>query len=311
MEVRDWALVLFTILGQLGVGSFIVMGIVHFFAARKEGVEEADRMSDRALLAIGPLLVLGTLASLFHLGDPVNAYKAATNFSSSWLSREIVFNVLFIVAGGIFAGMQWRKIATPAIRNAVAWVAAIIGLALVYSMAQIYMLRTVPAWDTIATPISFFVTTFLLGSLAVGTAYVVNYSYMQRRDESGCEEGGVQCSLVRGALRGIAIAAIVLVGIEFVVQPLYLADLSADTGAAQESARVIIEDYGVVFALRLLFVFIGAALLGGFLYWNASSPGKLQVAGNVAYAAFALVLIAEVLGRFVFYASKVGVGIFT
>lgn len=309
MEVRDWALVLFTILAQLGVGSFIVMGIAHFFAARKAGEEEADRMSDRALLAIGPLLVLGTLASLLHLGDPVNAFRAISNLGSSWLSREILFNVLFIVVGGVFAIMQWRKLSTASTRNIIAWVAAIIGLALVFSMSQIYRIRTVPVWDSLATPVSFFVTTFLLGTLAVGTAYVVNYAYMQRRNEMGCGEEGVQCVLLRTTLRWIAIAAIVLVGIQFVLYPLYLADLSAESGAAQESARIIIEDYGVALAVRLVLVFIGAALLGGFIYRNASISGNLQTASMLAYIAFVLVLVGEIIGRYIFYASQVGVGI--
>jgi len=47
----------------------LILGIVHFFAARQWGEAEADRLSDRALLAIGPVLVLGTIASLFHLGN--------------------------------------------------------------------------------------------------------------------------------------------------------------------------------------------------------------------------------------------------
>src|SRR5690554_3591581 len=181
MEVREWALIIFTILAQMAVGSFIVIVVVHFFASRKAGGAEADRMSDRALLALGPILVIGTVASLGHLGNPMNAFRAVNNVGSSWLSREILFNLLFLVVGGAFAIMQWRKLGTPAARNALAWVAAALGVALVFSMSQVYAIRTVPVWDTVATPISFFATTFLLGTLAVGAAYVVNYNFMRRR----------------------------------------------------------------------------------------------------------------------------------
>ena len=103
MAVRDWALIAFTILAQMSIGAFLVLGVVHFFAMRKAGMEEADRLSDRALLAIGPLMVLSLLASLFHLGNPLNAYRAVTNLGSSWLSREVFFSVLFTIAGGVFA----------------------------------------------------------------------------------------------------------------------------------------------------------------------------------------------------------------
>lgn len=310
MEVREWALILYTILAQLSVGAFIVMGIVHFYASRKAGIAEADRMNDRALLAIGPLLVLAMLASLFHLGTPTSAYRAISNVGSSWLSREILFTVLFLIVGGVFAVMQWRKLSTPQIRNGVAVVAALIGVALIFSMAQIYMVRTVPVWDTLATPVSFFTTTFLLGSFAVGIAYVLNYSYMQRRQEPGCGETGVQCELLRTAMRGVAVAAVLLVGIHFVVTPVHLVYLSSGSEAAQQSASIISNDYGVLLGLRLLLVFLGAAVLGSFIYKNASSPGRERFMGNLALAAFALVLVAEIMGRFIFYASEVSLGIF-
>jgi anaerobic dimethyl sulfoxide reductase subunit C (anchor subunit) len=64
MTLRDWALITFTILVQMSVGSFLVLGVVHFYATRKAGMEEADRMSDRALLAIVPVLVLAFGAPL-------------------------------------------------------------------------------------------------------------------------------------------------------------------------------------------------------------------------------------------------------
>ena len=310
MEAREWALILYTILTQLSVGAFIIIGVVHFFAERKAGIVEADRMSDRALLAIGPLLVLAMIASLFHLGTPANAYRAISNVGSSWLSREILFTVLFLVVGGVFALMQWRKVSTPQVRNAIAVLAAVIGVVLVYSMSRVYMIRTVPVWDNLATPISFFTTTFLLGALAVGLAYVVNYSYMQRRGEAECGDTGVQCELLRTAMRGLAIAAILLVGIHLVIVPAHLAYLSGGPQAAQESASIISEDYGVLLILRLVLVFLGAAVLGSFIYQNASSPGRERFIGNLALVAFALVLVGEVVGRFIFYASEVSLGIF-
>ena len=58
MGIREWALIVFTILTQMAVGSFVVLGIVHYFAARRLGLAEADRVSDRALLTIGPVIVL-------------------------------------------------------------------------------------------------------------------------------------------------------------------------------------------------------------------------------------------------------------
>jgi len=262
-------------------------------------------MSDRALLAIVPTLGLALLASLFHLGNPLIAYDSVLRVGSAWLSREVTFSALFFVVGTIFAYMQWKKISTPAVRNGLAVLGALLGLALVFSMSRIYMLRTVPAWNTIVTPLTFFTTTFLLGTLAVGAAYVANYRYIRRKDLD-CAE--VQCTLLHKTLRWLVITAIALLGIEFVVAPMYIAYLAALGGAASNTAGLMIGQFGLVFALRLLLVFLGAGILGVFIFQNASESQE-QKLGYLTYSAFALVLVGEVLGRFLFYATYVRVGI--
>ena len=306
MNMREWALIAFTILAQMSVGSFIILGVVHFFAARKSGDVEADRLSDRALLAIGPTLLLGMAASLLHLGNPLNAYLAVSNLGSSWLSWEILSGALFAVVGGVFALMQWRKVASFTIRNLIAIVAAVIGIVLVYSMSNVYMIRTQPAWNTVLTPISFYTTTLLLGVLAMGAAFVANYAYMQMQKQSGVETQG---ALLRDSLRWFAIASIVLLGIELVVVPLQIANIAAGTTYAAQASAELYSQNGLVLGLRLALVFLGAGILGVFIYQNALSAGREKVMGILAYTAFALVLISEVLGRFLFYVTHVRIGL--
>ena len=121
-----------------------------------------------------------------------------TNVGSSWLSREILSGVSFAVVGFAFALMQWRKMFSFGVRTVVALVAAAIGLVLVLSMSMVYMIPTRPSWDLITTPLSFFVTTFLLGVLAMSAAFVANYAYVQRKNP-GCVDD--QCVLLRDSLR--------------------------------------------------------------------------------------------------------------
>lgn len=302
METREWALVFFTIAAQMSVGAFVVLGVVNFFAARKVGLEEADRLSDRALLAIGPVLVVGLAASLLHLGSPTRAYRAIANLGESWLSWEIFFGVLFAGGGAIFAFLQWRKIGTPQLRRVVGAVAALLGLALVFAMSQVYMLPTQPAWDTLATPISFFTTTLLLGVLAIGAAFVATYTYAHSKNPD-CAE--IQCELMRSALKALGLAAVVLVGVQMVVFPLYLSYLASGPASAQAVAETLQNDYWVLLVLRLGLVFVGAGVLGAVVYQQAARAGREQTLAVLAYSAFALVLIAEVIGRFLFYVSEV------
>lgn len=308
MELHEWALVIFTTIMQMAVGAFVLVGGIHLFAARRYTVETADKLSDRALIAIGPVVVLALLATFFHLGNPLNAPRAISNFGSSWLSREIVLALVFTVGGAVFAFMQWRKVATPAVRNAIALVVAAVGLVLVYAMAAIYMLPTVPAWNTIVTPISFYITTFLLGALAIGAAYVVAY-WRMRGDEKA--EKDTQFEIVAVTLRWIALLSVGVLGLQFVVLPVYLASLTANASpAAAESVRILFDQNGVLFVLRLLFIFLGAGVFSVFVYRTAATSGTtIRVLGSLVLVAFALVLVAEVLGRYLFYASMVRVGI--
>ena len=306
MNVQEWALIAFTILAQMSVGSFWVLGIVHFYAMRKAGEEEADRLSDRALLVIGPLLVLGLIASLFHLGDPFNAFRAVANLDSSWLSREILSGVIFAILGGLFAIMQWRKIGSFATRNVIALIAALVGLFLVLSMANVYMLPTQPAWDTLATPILFFTTTFLLGALAMGAAFAANYLYLKRRNDPHLE---VQRNLIRGSLGGITLAAVILLGVQLVTIPIFIATLSGSGPAAQASVEMLVTDYVGAFSLYLVLSFLGAGVLGVVLLRDVLTGAPARTLAWMSYAVFGVVLVAQVLGRYLFYAMQVPLGI--
>ena len=117
--------------------------------------------------------------------------------------------------------------------------------------------------------------------------------------------------LILASLNGIAMAAVVLLGIEFVVTPLYLTALSEGSEAAANSAAVY---SGAWFVARLLFVFLGAGLLGLFLTRFAGvardetnpDPRPLAI---VATSAFAFVLAGEFIGRTRFYESMFRIGV--
>lgn len=304
MNTETWALIAFTILAQTAVGAFVVLGVVHFFATRKAGAVQADKLSDRALFAIGGFLVLGMLASLLHLGQPMAAYRAISNFGTSWLSREITFGVLFAAVGAVFTIMQWQKWGSPGLRQGVAILAALIGIALVYSMSRIYMTGAQIAWNTIATPISFFATTVLLGALALASAFVINYWIVRRAEGPDCQEQ--QCGLLRGAIKWIAILAIVILGVEMVVTSLNSAHLVSIQKAGNPD---FLDEYGVLFGIRLALAFIGAGIFGLLMYQAATRPGRESAMATFAFSALAVVFVAEIVGRFLFYATGINVGL--
>ncbi len=306
MVTQELPLILFTILAQMSIGSFVILGILHFLASRKTDVKVLDRQTDLALIAIFPVLGLALLASLFHLGNPFNAYYAVSNIAASWLSREILAGVSFAVVGGLFVLLQWRKVGSFHLRNIIAWIAAIIGVAMVYIMFNVYQLPAQPAWGTVYNMISFFATTFLLGSLAVGAALVASYMYLRNKELDKTED--LQ-AVLRLSLKWVAGISIAMLGVQFLVIPLNLALLASQGGAASASAGLYFGQYATLFTIRLLLVFLGAGVLASFIFRAAESATGEKVYPVLVFVALAVVLASELIGRFLFYAAKFRIGL--
>ncbi len=302
MNTREWALLIFTILGQLAVGMMLVMLIVRAYAVRKVGIEQAAHLTDVPLYLVLPIMGLALLASLFHLGKLIHVIGAVPNLATSWMSREVVFAVTFVVLIAIYAFLQWRKIGSEVVRTVIGWVTAVIGLMYVYCMGMTYMLPAQPAWNTWATSVTFFVTALLLGVLGSAAAMMVNYTRLPKKEAA-------QQGLIGTGLQWISIAAIVLLGIELLVLPMYLAFLSTQGSAAIHTLNLIFGTYGAALAIRLILVFVGAGILAAYLHRNVSLPGGEKSWAMLVYIAFVLVLVSEVMGRFVFYATRFRVGI--
>jgi anaerobic dimethyl sulfoxide reductase subunit C (anchor subunit) len=109
------------------------------------------------IAVIAALTLAGLLASLLHLGTPSKAWRALSNVRTSWLSREVLCASLFVAA-----------LMVVLVTGRALWLAQATGAALVVSMVQVYRLRTVAAWNSVRTTVSFVGTTLLLGLLLSG-----------------------------------------------------------------------------------------------------------------------------------------------
>ena len=109
METRDWSLVVFTVLTQAAVGAFLTLQALEYLATRRGHFPTHAGGPLRApLLVVLAVLSAGLFAALFHLSTPLQAVRAVVNFSSSWLSREIVFGSLFAALLGALVAREWR-----------------------------------------------------------------------------------------------------------------------------------------------------------------------------------------------------------
>jgi anaerobic dimethyl sulfoxide reductase subunit C (anchor subunit) len=284
--MKERPLVIFTILASMAVGAFLALGLVYWQMTRLAGAAAADQLVDGGLLLIGPLMLFSLIASLFHLGSPQNAWLALSNLRRSWLSREVLFAVLFTGLGGMFALAHWLRLGEAPARALLAGLAALSGLALVYCMGRVYMLRTAPAWNSWLTLASFFTASFLLGSLGLGLALVAQSAV-----------AGAPQNHVATALSWLGGFAILLLVIEFLLIPWTIGRL-----AAQPAGPGINRPLSQVYLLRLAPILLGVALAGVVFF----SPGALDRWGAFLMVAIAcgLALFSEVFGRILFYESR-------
>ncbi|MEL0081832.1 MAG: DmsC/YnfH family molybdoenzyme membrane anchor subunit [Gammaproteobacteria bacterium] len=115
------------------------------------------------------LVTAGLLASTFHLGHPERAWRALSQWRSSWLSREGVVAIATYPAVGLFA-IAWVFTGnTSGSWSLVGIVAALLAGATVACTGMIYAsLKTIPQWHNFLTP-----TNYLLLALTGGAVWLM------------------------------------------------------------------------------------------------------------------------------------------
>jgi DMSO reductase anchor subunit len=163
--LKEWPLVAFTILGQTAVGlfwffhlPFLVRGRVPAYGWRVTGLA--------VLGAVALLMLLAAGLSFFHLRHPFRARRALGNLRTSWLSREILFELVFtaLVAVSVWLG----ALHNPGLRLqwALLVVAGLAGGLFLLSMIKLYMLPALPVWRRTYTPLAFLSTTLAVGAVS-------------------------------------------------------------------------------------------------------------------------------------------------
>jgi DMSO reductase anchor subunit len=105
-----------------------------------------------AALGLG-LAVSGLISSTLHLGNPQRAWRAFSQWQSSWLSRE---GVLAVLTCGLFGLWVVAGIAGYALPNMLGYITAGLCVLTVFATAMIYaQLRPVPRWHSWLTPASY------------------------------------------------------------------------------------------------------------------------------------------------------------
>ncbi|SHN75825.1 dimethyl sulfoxide reductase anchor subunit family protein [Desulfitobacterium chlororespirans] len=285
--MENLSLILFSICIQAAIGTMSFVALGKSFS--KEGQFKS------AVLTAAALAVIGLLASLMHLGKPLSALNSLAQFSTSWLSREIWFTGVFTGLTILTAIVTVVKPGAKGAVKALALLAAVVGLADVYMMVSIYNFTSVPAWQHGSIYVEFYAAAISMGAVIFLAL-------------SGQEAAKVKktASLAVGAAVIVQVAAMVL----------YYIQLGTSGNAAAGQSLALLNSMSGIMAVKWLFILLGAGVL---LF--PMSKGNMNVqAGQAAvevaataegtlsltfYLGAALVVIGQILGRYLFYVIMV------
>lgn len=154
--MHNWSLVCFTLLTQSAIGLVWVRVIGRWFS----GGTRADYFVwPMSIVLI--LTGLGLYAALVHLAKPRLAANALRNLAASWLSREVLLVQAFAGAVALLILISLLDASSGLVILEAA--ACLLGGAALFAMTRVYLLKTVPVWNSSATLLEFAGSAMLLG----------------------------------------------------------------------------------------------------------------------------------------------------
>ena len=270
--MNSWSLVSFTLFTQSAIGLVWISVVGRWFSSAMQAGPAIGSMSISLILT-----ALGLTGALTHLSRPRLAPHALRNLAASWLSREVLLVQAFAgsVALSIVVSLPNASPGLVILEAA----ACMLGGAALLVMAQVYLLRTVPAWNSPATLLEFSGTAMLLGGAlsAVLTASGVN-------DPPGW------CSAHITAVIGVLLGLILKLA---AIHPALTAEKAAQAQTWYEPPAMSLST-GRLLALRM-----GLNLLGLVLILSPLSGSDISWIGSCL--SLACLTTGEVVGRQRFY----------
>ncbi|MSQ68399.1 MAG: dimethyl sulfoxide reductase anchor subunit [Gammaproteobacteria bacterium] len=117
------------------------------------------------LTLAGLLVTAGLLSSTLHLGHPERAWRAFSQWRSSWLSREGVLAVVVYPVALGWAWLVWSATGRSLTFNLLSLLLALLAALTVYATGQIYAsLKAVPAWHRASVPTNYLLLALMSGA---------------------------------------------------------------------------------------------------------------------------------------------------
>lgn len=160
------SVMVFTVLSGAGLGALAIVALfdLAFIIDAIEPIAPAAIVSLAAIVGL-ILVIAGLCASVIHLANPKNAWRAASRWRTSWLSREAIAALAVIVVAALYVAAIYGE-ANPLWRSLLALATFVLASATLYCTAMIYAsLKPVRQWYTRRVPLNYLLLGYASGAL--------------------------------------------------------------------------------------------------------------------------------------------------
>jgi len=306
MNMREWALPIYTIMMQLATGTLFVLWIIRSLNIGKLGGAAMDKILCKPIMVVFFSIIIATIGSHFHLSNPLLSFLAVLNLRSSWLSREVVFTIFIVLVCAALVDQVWLHGGKrQRLKTVLGWGTVLLGAASIYCMSSIYLIPTQAPWNHWSTILIFYCSGFLLGTTSATALLVMDAIFSQEHEPGLIKNRLVILKQSAGWMAWMAILTVIIVVFLNVVQ--FMAGSNHEL--AMTSLTLLTELYKPLLGVRFFVLFTSAGIFTLAADWLSKKDKSLSELVAPVYMACLLALVSEILGRFLFYASHVRIGI--
>ena len=292
------SLVFFLVFTQVIVGLFISLFSFEVFTGYEKSLKNFFANFYIALaISIGFTMIFATL----HLGRPLHAYRALKMWRTSWLSREVLFFGLFLSLVAWIAiieadSLYFQKfLISKFILFTLKLLSSFVGLIAVLCSAYIYMTPARPSWNVRYTVVRFFMTSFILGPLVFITSFL---SFDRLKN--------LKFLLYSEFFMGLAAIIIaVSLTLTFLLSGYFIYLLQSEKREFKNTAIMLMGKFRLLFFTRLLLLLVGGVVLPAILIGGSWAGSNSYFLFLISLIASINVMIAEILGRYLFFITVV------
>ena len=282
--LNELPLALFTTLAPMGAGAFVALACALFTTTfSDEQLKKIDRFMAIPLIVV----LVGFVASFFHLASPLHAPLVFAGVGSSPLSNEIVAGCIFTVLAVVYWIMGVTGKLPASARKGFAAVVAVAAIVFACFTGLAYVMDTIASWNSPLVPVQF-AGFALTGGMALG-ALVLTLA-------------GALDDAAKGSFKTVALA-VVAVGVVLAVAAFcaHVMGVSGLSNALENGADLVSEVTSFMVLAAVLLVASGVATV---LAVRGMSPMALSLVAVV------LAVAGIFVARLVFYAVQLSVGLY-